>query len=56
MNSNWPDSADFWKDKHVIVTGGAGFLGAIVVKKLQERGAAEVIVPRSKDYDLRNVN
>jgi len=48
-------SSEFWKDKRVIVTGGAGFLGSFVVEKLHARGAAEIIVPRSKDYDLRNI-
>ena len=47
---------DFWKDKRVIATGGAGFLGSFVVEKLHERGAAEVFVPRSKDYDLRHLD
>jgi GDP-L-fucose synthase len=50
----WPDSATFWRDKRVIVTGGAGFLGSYVVAKLRERGAAEVVVPRSHTYDLRH--
>jgi len=45
-------SNTFWQDKRVIVTGGAGFLGRVVVKKLKERGASEIIVPRSADYDL----
>jgi len=36
----------------VLVTGGAGFLGAPVCRMLQERGAAEVIVPRKAEYDL----
>ena len=42
----------FWADRRVLVTGGSGFLGSVVCRKLTERGAAEVIVPRSADYDL----
>jgi len=38
--------------KRVVVTGGAGFLGREVVNKLAERGCKEVFVPRSKDYNL----
>lgn len=45
----------FWQNKRVIVTGGSGFLGSVVVRKLHERGAAEVIVPRSADYDLTQI-
>jgi GDP-L-fucose synthase len=43
---------NFWEGKRVVVTGGAGFLGSIVVKKLQERGIKEVVVPRRSNYDL----
>ncbi len=43
----------YWKEKRVVVTGGAGFLGSNVVRKLRERGCERVFVPRSKDYDLR---
>lgn len=38
--------------KRVLVTGGAGFLGQYVIKKLEERGCHEISVPRSKDYNL----
>jgi len=43
----------FWQNRRVMVTGGGGFLGRRVVAKLQERGATEIFVPRSAEYDLR---
>lgn len=52
MNPEWPDSNEFWRDKRVTVTGGAGFLGSFVVDKLRDRGAADIFVPRKRDYDL----
>jgi GDP-L-fucose synthase len=41
-----------WPSERVVVTGGAGFLGSFVVEALRACGAGEIIVPRSKDYDL----
>ncbi|MBK6710291.1 MAG: GDP-L-fucose synthase [Chloroflexi bacterium] len=52
MEQEWPESGAFWRDKRVMVTGGTGFLGSFVVDKLTARGAAEIVTPRSVDYDL----
>lgn len=40
------------EDKRILVTGGGGFLGAFVVKKLKTLGCRDIFVIRSKDYDL----
>jgi GDP-L-fucose synthase len=36
----------------IIVTGGAGFLGQAVVRELTRLGYRNVVVPRSREYDL----
>jgi GDP-L-fucose synthase len=46
-------STDFWRDQHVLVTGGRGFLGSAVLRALRARGAGRVTAPTSEDYDLR---
>jgi GDP-L-fucose synthase len=53
--NTWPERQAFWEGKRVVVTGGAGFLGNFVVEKLQAYGVAEIVVPRSRDYDLVDV-
>ena len=50
---------NFWKSKRVCVTGGAGFLGRVVVRKLHERGVKDIFIPQIEDYnlvELRDIN
>ncbi|OGJ37775.1 MAG: GDP-fucose synthetase [Candidatus Pacebacteria bacterium RIFOXYB1_FULL_39_46] len=44
---------NFWQDKRVLVTGGHGFLGSHLVTELKKLNPKEILLPRSKDYDLR---
>ncbi|WP_417452719.1 dTDP-glucose 4,6-dehydratase [Kiloniella sp.] len=48
----------FWKDKRVLVTGGAGFIGAEIVRQLSRLGADKIVVLDKLTYaaDLRRLD
>ncbi len=43
---------NYWKNKRVIVTGGAGFLGSFLIEKLIRRGATDILIPRIEHFNL----
>ncbi|MFH1855862.1 MAG: GDP-L-fucose synthase [Candidatus Omnitrophota bacterium] len=43
-------------DKKIVVTGGSGFLGSYVIKKLRDNGCENVFVVKSQNYDLRKTD
>ncbi len=43
---------DFWRDKRVWITGGSGFLGQVLTRKMRERGCPNVFATGRKDGDL----
>nr|MBI2904568.1 GDP-L-fucose synthase [Chloroflexota bacterium] len=44
--------SEFWRDKRVWITGGTGFLGQALARKLREHGCAEVAATGRKEGDL----
>ena len=46
---------NYFKNKKILLTGGAGFLGRRVADRLVRAGVLKknITIPRSKDYDLR---
>lgn len=44
--------SEYWKDQRFVVTGGSGFLGKVLTRKMQERGANKIFIPRILDYNL----
>lgn len=46
----------FLKNKRILLTGGAGFVGKHVYSELVKNGAAKknIVIPRSRDFDLRD--
>ena len=47
--------SDFFKDRRIVVTGGAGFLGGYIIEGLQKRGCKNILVPKIEDYNLINL-
>jgi len=43
-----------WAGRRVLLTGGNGFLGAVLRKRLAELGATDVLAPRAAELDLRD--
>lgn len=43
-----------WHNKSIVVTGGTGFLGSKIVSQLKEKGAKNILIPKSNEYDLRH--
>jgi GDP-L-fucose synthase len=47
--------SEFFRDRRVVVTGGAGFLGRYVIDGLTKRGCRYIGVPKIEEYDLVNL-
>jgi len=45
---------DYFKNKRIVVTGGAGFLGGYVIDGLRKRGCDSILIPKIEDYNLVN--
>ena len=44
--------SEFFKNRRICVTGGAGFLGSYVTEKLRQRGCENILIPAIEEYDL----
>lgn len=44
--------SDFFKNRRIVVTGGAGFLGNYIIEGLQKRNCTNILIPKIGDYNL----
>jgi len=44
--------SDYFANRRIVVTGGAGFLGRYVTEGLRRRGCRQIEIPRIEQYDL----
>lgn len=43
---------NFFANRRIVVTGGAGFLGHFITEGLKKRGCKNILIPKIEDYDL----
>jgi GDP-L-fucose synthase len=48
--------SEFFRTRTVCVTGGAGFLGKVLVRRLKELGCSKIFVPVIEKYDLTRLD
>jgi len=46
--------SDFWQSRRVLLTGGGGFLGGFIRRRLEREQPAEIMTPRAAELDLRD--